>query len=310
MVAVADSLERMLKLVFLLVALLVGLLLQRLRSQERLRDLIWISSFWLVIPVLVFATFLGFPLDRKLMMAVAAVIASTWTLLLLGHLYARLVTRERDEQGALTLAVGLGNTGFIGYPLAQLAFGHQGLSQAVVYDQLSFGVPMSSVSVAVARLFGRRSVDAEGRSRLAAILLNPPLWALAAALLLRGLGVHIPHIHTVEDGTAAVVGPMGFLMLGISLPLEQVEHDLREVARATGAMVLKIGAGPLILFVLGRAIGAHIPPTFYLLAAMPPAFHLLTIARVYDMRPALMRLMVVAATIPVVIAVVVASFIS
>jgi predicted permease len=296
----------MLKLSLLLVALL---LLQRLRSQERLRDLIWIFSFWIVIPVLVFATFLSFPLSRTLVLAVVAAIASTWTLLLLSYLYARLVTRERDEQGALTLAAGIGNTGFIGYPLAQLAFGHQGLSQAVVYDQLALGIPMSSVSVVVARLFGRRSVDTEGRSRLATVLLNPPLWTLAAALLLRLAGVHIPHIRTVEDGAAAIVGPMGFLMLGISLPLEQVEHDLREVARATGAMALKIGAGPLILFLLGRAIGAHIPATFYLLAAMPSAFHLLTVARVYDMRPALMRLMVVASTIPVVIAVVVGSFV-
>jgi predicted permease len=262
-----------------------------------------------VIPVLVFATFLSFPLSRTLVLAVVAAIASTWTLLLLSYLYARLVTRERDEQGALTLAAGIGNTGFIGYPLAQLAFGHQGLSQAVVYDQLALGIPMSSVSVVVARLFGRRSVDTEGRSRLATVLLNPPLWTLAAALLLRLAGVHIPHIRTVEDGAAAIVGPMGFLMLGISLPLEQVEHDLREVARATGAMALKIGAGPLILFLLGRAIGAHIPATFYLLAAMPSAFHLLTVARVYDMRPALMRLMVVASTIPVVIAVVVGSFV-
>ena len=299
----------MLKLALLLVALVAGLLLQRLRSQERLRDLIWIFSFWVVIPVLVFATFLSFPLDRKLGVAVAAVIASTWTLVLLSHLYARLVTPERDEQGALMLAGAVGNTGFIGYPLAQLVFGHQGLSQAVVYDQLSFGVPMSSLSVVVGRLFGRRAVDAEGRSRLAAVLLNPPLWALAAALLLRGIGVHIPHIHSVENAAAAVVGPMGFLMLGISLPLEQVEYELLEVARATGAIALKIGAGPLILFVLGRAIGAHIPPTFYLLAAMPPAFHLLTIARVYDMRPALMRLMVVAGTIPVIVAVVVGSYV-
>jgi predicted permease len=299
----------MLKLTLLLVALLVGLALQRLRSQERLRDLIWIASFWVVIPVLVFATFLGFPLGRKMVLAVAVAIASTWTLLVLSYLYARLVTKERDEQGALMLAAGVGNTGFIGYPLAQLVFGHQGLSQAVVYDQLSFGIPMSSISVVVARLFGRRSVDTEGRSRLATILLNPPLWALAAALLLRVVGVHIPRIHTVEDGAAAAVGPMGFLMLGISLPLEQVEHDLFEVLRATGAMALKIGAGPLILFLLGRAIGAHIPPTFYLLAAMPPAFHLLTIARVYDMRPALMRLMVVAATIPVVVGVVIGSFV-
>jgi predicted permease len=141
------------------------------------------------------------------------------------------------------------------------------------------------------------------------VLLNPPLWTLAAALVLRAAGVHIPHIKSIEDVAAALIGPLGFLMLGISLPLEQVEHDLREVGRAVGAMTLKVGAGPLILFAIGTAVGAHIPSTFYLLAAMPPAFHLLAIARVYDMRPALMRLMVVAATIPVVAGVVIGSYV-
>jgi len=71
---VTDSLERMLKLVSLLVALLVGLALQRLRSQERVRDLIWISSFWFVIPVLVFSTFLTISLTSRLGLSVAAVI--------------------------------------------------------------------------------------------------------------------------------------------------------------------------------------------------------------------------------------------
>jgi len=297
------------KLAFLLAALVVGLFLQRLRSQERVRDLIWNLSFWGLIPVLVFATFLNVSLTRTLGLAIAAVIASTWVLVGLSHLYARLVTKERDERGALTLAGSVGNTGFIGYPLAQLAFGHSGLTQAVVYDQLSFGVPMSSLSVVIGRLFGKRVVDIGGRSRLAVVLLNPPLWTLAVALALRAAGVHIPHIGKVENVAAALVGPFGFLVLGVSLPLERIEHDLLEVMRVIGAMALKVGAGPLILFAVGTVLGAHIPSTFYLLAAMPPAFHLLTIARVYDMRPALMRLMVVAATIPVVAAVVIGSFV-
>jgi predicted permease len=297
------------KLALLLVALIAGLLLQRMRSEERVRDAIWNFSFWLVIPALVFSTFLSVSLTSGLGLAVAAAIASTWILIGLSYLYARLVSKERDEQGALTLGGSLGNTGFIGYPLAQLAFGHSGLTQAVVYDQLAFGVPMSSISVVVGRLFGKRAVDSAGRSRLAVFLLNPPLWTLLLALALRATGVHIPHLGRVEDVAAAMIGPVGFLMLGISLPLEQVEHDLIEVARAIGAMVIKIGAGPLILLAIGVAFGAHIPATFYLLAAMPPAFHLLTIARVYDMRPALVRLMVVAATIPVVAAVVIGSLV-
>lgn len=297
----------MLILVFILVALVLGLVMQSLPGEERIRDWIWIGSFWVVIPALVFATFLEFPLDRELALAIVAVITSTWTLVGISHLYSRLVSKERDERGALTLAGSLGNTGFIGYPLAQLAFGDKGLSQAVVYDQLSFGVPMSSVSVVVGRLFGKRSPETGARSRLASFLLNPPVWALLAALCLRAGNVHIPHVDTIEELGAVVIGPIGFLQLGISLPLHQVEHDLMEVARATGTMAIKVGGGPLVLFVVATAIGAHIPGPFYLLAAMPPAFHLLVIARVYDMRPALMRLMIVAATIPVVAGVIIGS---
>jgi predicted permease len=59
----------------------------------------------------------------------------------------------------------------------------------------------------------------------------------------------------------------------------------------------------LLLFACGRALGADIPGTFYLMAAMPAAFHLLVLARVYDVRPALVRLLVVGSTVPAVVAV-------
>jgi predicted permease len=68
-------------------------------------------------------------------------------------------------------------------------------------------------------------------------------------------------------------------------------------------LAIKLGVSPLVLFLCGRALGAHIPATFYLMAAMPAAFHLLVLARVYDLRPALMRLIVVGSTVPSVIAV-------
>jgi predicted permease len=71
--------------------------------------------------------------------------------------------------------------------------------------------------------------------------------------------------------------------------------------------VIRLGGGPLALFVAGRAIGADVPNVFYLLAGMPSAFHLLVLARVYELRPTLMRLLVVGSTVPVVAAVLVGS---
>ena len=125
----------------LLLFLLLGAAVQLAGAPPRLRDVVWIAFFWTFSPVLVFVTFLTVDLDEGLGRALAAAILASWLVGLAGYGYARLVTSERDERGALTLAAGFGNTGFVGFPLAQLAFGADGLRLAVLYDRLSWLLP-------------------------------------------------------------------------------------------------------------------------------------------------------------------------
>lgn len=284
----------------------LGVAAQLVADTTRFRSVFWLVYFWTITPVLVFVTFLTLAVDRRLALGVGAAILASWTVGLVSYAYAHAVARGADERGALALGAAFGNTGFVGFPLAQLAFGHAGLSLAVVYDQLAWLVPNTSVSTVVARLHGRRRVDVGGDSRLRAILLNPPLLALVTALVLRAAGADVPFVGAARSAAAAVVGPAGFLLLGLSLPLEPLSHEARELTRAAGALAIRFGAGPLALWIAGRAVGAHVPAAFYLLAGMPCAFHLLVLARVYDLRPALMRLLVVASTASAVTVVVVA----
>ncbi|HEY6052395.1 MAG TPA: AEC family transporter [Gaiellaceae bacterium] len=288
-------------LAVLLVALVAGLALQRFGSGARVRDVVWRVFFYAVSPALVLVTFLELHVDRALVLSLAAAVLATWLVAATGLVYARLVARERDEQGALTLCAGWANTGFVGYPLAQLAFGPAGLSLAVLYDRLSWLVPASSISVTIARLFGRReTAPSSARRRLRALLLNPPLLALLAAVVLRSRGVDLPHAGTMRAVSAALVGPFGFLLLGLSLSFEPVVHAADELRRAAGALAIRFAGGPLALLGTGALLGAHVPHVFFLLAAMPPAFNVLVLARVYDVRPALTRLLVVGATLPAV----------
>lgn len=287
----------------LLAAMLAGLSLQRLPDSAALRDAVWRLFFWGVSPALVLVTFLHLRLDRGLVLALAAAVLATWLVAAVGFAYARLVARERDERGALTLAAGWANTGFVGYPLAQLAFGPHGLTLAVLYDRLAWLVPASSVSVPVGRLFGARADSAPpvGRSaRLRALLVNPPLLALVAAVVLRARGIDVPAATTVRDVAAALVGPIGFVLLGLSLSFEPVAYAADELRRALGALAIRFAGGPLALLATGALLGARVPHVWFLLAAMPPAFNVLVIARVYDVRPALTRLLVVGATVPAV----------
>src|SRR3989442_4003360 len=110
-------------------------------------------------------------------------------------------------------------------------------------------------------------------------------------------------MHSLQSACGTAIGPAGFLLLGLALPLERVAYGADELGRATGALALKFAGGPLALLLTARVLGASPPHAFYLLAAMPCAFHLLVLARVYDVRPSLMRLMVVGSNVIAVVAV-------
>ncbi|NUT57013.1 MAG: hypothetical protein HOQ03_13690 [Thermoleophilia bacterium] len=289
----------------LLVFVLLGAAVQLAGAPPRLRDAVWVAFFWTFSPVLVFVAFLTVDLDEGLGRALAAAIAASWLVGLTGYCYARAVAGERDERGALMLAAGFGNTGFLGFPLAQLAFGADGLALAVLYDRLSWLVPASSVSTTIARLHGRREVDVPRRSRLHAVLANPPFHAFWLALVLRAAGVDVPGTGAAESVVGALIGPYGFFLLGLSLTLAPGPRLPAELRRAAGAVAIRIGGGPLALLLTGTRRGADVPGGVYLLAGMPAAFHLLILARVYDVRPALMNRIVVGTTLPAVAAVVV-----
>ncbi len=286
-----------LQLVLLAAFACLGAGLQR-RTGPRAREVVWTGFFWLVAPVLVLHIFATVRVDRSLVLALAAATAGAWATAGAAYVYARLVADSRDERGALALGGGFGNTGFLGIPLAQLALGHGALAAAVLYDRLAYLVPASSVTVAVARMHGQRAPALSTASRLRAVFVNPPLAAVALAVGLRLGGVPVPGLGSAGSVAAWCVGPCGFLLLGLSIPLERFDHGAVELRRAAGALAVRFAGGPICLFAAATALGAHPPAAFYLLAGMPSAFNLLAIARVYDVRPRLVRLLVVGSTLP------------
>lgn len=286
----------------------LGIWTQRSFPGERLRTRSWTAYFWTVTPLLVFTAFTTITFDRRLGLALAAAVLASWAVIGLGYLYARTVSAERDERGALALAAGFPNTGFVGYPLAQLALGNPGLALMVVYDRLAWLVPATAISTVIARLHGKQAPSGTSRRRLRAILANPPLLAAVAAVSLRAVGVDLATaVGPAGDIAAAIVGPAGFFLLGLVLPLDPPKHGGLDLGRAAGALAIRFAVAPLTLFATGALLGAEIPAAFYLGAAMPCAFHLLILARVFDVRPQLMRLLVVGSTVPAVAVVVLAS---
>jgi predicted permease len=278
----------------------IGLVVQlRARSTHLLRERLWGAHFWSLVPALVFYAFSTVPFEAEIGLALAAAILANWLVIAVAYTYAALVSDAREERGALALGAAFPNTGFVGYPLAQVLFGNPGLTLMVVYDRLAWLVPSVALSTALARLHGRRAAPRSGRQRLAVIFLNPPLIAAVAAIALRIGGIDVSGaVEPLGQIGSALIGPVGFLLLGLALPLAPPVHDVIELRRAAGALLIRFAVSPLLLLACGTALGASIPDAFYLGAAMPCAFNLVVLARVFDLRPQLMRLLVVGSTIP------------
>ncbi|MBC7645129.1 MAG: AEC family transporter [Thermoleophilia bacterium] len=287
----------------------IGLRLQRRADSDQLRERLWMFNYMALIPAAAIYTCLTIDLTGHLLLVAICASIAWWTTVGVSYIYARLVATSPAQQGALLMAGAFPNTGFIGLPLATLAFGTAGLRGAVIYDQVGLIVPAIVVSNLIAthyaRLSGEVSDAVAQRSLAHDLLVNPPLWAALGALLARATIVQQPvgNLEWLGTSVGHVVGPVGFLLLGLSLPLERFSHDKSEVSRAAGAIAIRLFVGPLLLLMWAQVMHVHVPPVVYLIAGMPTAFHVLVITRLHGLDPPLIRLTVVASTVIAVVGV-------
>ena len=244
-------------------------------------------------PIVVLFAYTVVPADSTTLIGLGAVIAASYAVLGIGLLYARAAARDRGEQGVLALGSGFTNTVTLGYPVVNAVFGPAGLALQVLFAQFMYLIPIVSVSTAIAAHFGNGTRPRTWQGIVRQIV-NVPLVFAVIAITIRAAGVDIePYVARPTDWVVFLMGPIGFLELGLALPLDRVSHDIHDLWRAAGPIVLRLAIAPAILFAIHLAIGVDIPTVYYLSIAMPAAFHTLILARVYGLPGQMMRLIVV-----------------
>lgn len=294
----------LLALLLLAAALVLGVQLQRRRpNADRVREFVWRCNFVVLIPLAAAYAFLSIELDRQLLGVIAIGVVAWWLTVLAAGGWARLVAPTRQTRGALWLVGAFPNTGFVGFPLAYLAFGTDGLRVAVIYDQVGLVVPM----VVVATIIARRHADSPApadvadRSVVREALTSPPLVTVLAMLAIRATIVRDPiELDVLGQAIAQVVGPVGFLLLGLSIPLGGFTHRAAEVGATMGAVLVRIALAPALVWMIATAAGIDVPPALYLCAALPSAFATIVIARLHDLEVDIVRLGLVTSTAVVV----------
>jgi predicted permease len=186
--------------------------------------------------------------------------------LLAAYIIGRALKIDRPTLGGFILAAGFGNTGFLGYPVVQAAFGQNALITAALYDEIAMAFPLYTLGTFIAASFAGEKVDAKSILKLAAA---PAVWIIPLALLVRPYNIPEPLTKTVQYLAAGTV-PLAMLSLGLSLSARSIKGLVLPII---AACVLKLALLPAITFHAAQATGitGQVQTVMVLESGMPSA---------------------------------------
>jgi len=229
------------------------------------------AVLYVLAPALVFHSLAVTELDADtLLRLVAGVVAFTVAMWLVAEVVGRYVAGERDPiLSALVLVAVFSNSGNLGIPVSDFAFGDVGRRTAVVFLSVQ-SVLMYTLGVYAAS----RSGGSAGLSGLRRVFRLPLVYAVLAALVARALGV-VPPADSAAMESLQLVGdaaiPVMLLVLGIQLARTNAGAA---VSRTGWAVGLRLLAAPAVGLGVAVALGFQNPDVarvFVLETAMPAA---------------------------------------
>lgn len=200
------------------------------------------------LPAFIIRAVHGARLDAELLAVVAVAWAVFGILLLVAWLAARGLKLPSIVAGGFLLVATLGNTGYIGYPIAQAFLGDAALPRAIFYDVFGTVGALLLVGLVIAEHFG----GGKGKKKhpVREILGFPAVIALAIGLVTRP--IEFPTV--VSDGLAilaSLVVPLIMISVGLSLRIGVLRRWALPLAVLTA---LRLLLAPLLALLFGRAL--------------------------------------------------------
>ena len=226
-------------------------------------------TLYLLLPALVFHSLATTSLPASTFVRIGAGVTAFILLMAgLAELIARALGEREPYLSGAVLASTFPNSGNVGIPLSEFAFGVVGRTAAVVY--LTAQIPLVyTVGVYVASRSGGRT----GATAVKEVFRLPLLYAALAALIVRWLGV-LPPADGALLSTVQLVGnasiPLMLLVLGIQL----AGTEVGALSRSLVPSALKLGLAPVVGVGIALVLGFSDPTVarvFILECATPAA---------------------------------------
>jgi hypothetical protein len=197
---------------------------------------------------------------------------------------------SRQSVVALVLSAGLGNTAFVGLPMAEALLGQGGLAVAVVADQLgSFLVLSTLATLAATRASAEEGLPWSALVRKVATF--PPFLALVMSLVLRPWGFPV-WLDTVLERLGALLTPLALFSVGLQLRLTGVRHRLPALALGLSYKLLLVPGLVALGLLAMPGLAPVVVQATVLQAAMAPMVSAAILAAEHKLDPELAVLMV------------------
>ncbi|GAB3414527.1 AEC family transporter [Haloparvum alkalitolerans] len=227
-------------------------------------------TVYVLAPALVFHSLATSTLAAGTLARVAVgVVAFTLAMAAVAEGVGRIRGTEEPLLSALLLVAVFSNSGNLGIPVSDFAFGETGRSTAVLFLSVQ-AVLMYTVGVYVAS----RSGGASGLDGLKRVVRLPLVYAVAGALLARGAGV-VPPAEAASMEAVGLVGDSAIPVMLIVLGLQLARTDYAAaVSKAGVGSALKLLVAPAVGLAVAHLVGFSDPTVarvFVLETAMPAA---------------------------------------
>lgn len=232
----------------------------------------------LTLPALIFTAITRARLSLDLGEIPLIAISTMVIVLALAYAVAYFFKFEKKIFGSFLLVSAFGNTGYLGYPLAQKIAGNSGLTKAIFYDIFGTVLVFLTIGLVIAEIYGGSE---DKINYFKEIFSFPPLIALLAAFIFKSftLPVVVMMILTTLGG---ITIPLVMLSVGLSLEIVSTKRYLIPMVTV---ILLKLIISPTIALVLSNIF--IMEKSFTLItvmeAAMPPALLTLVFGLKYEL---------------------------
>ena len=170
--------------------------------------------------------------------------------------------------GALMLAAAFPNSGFVGIPLSEFAFGEIGRTTAVLYLTIQ-NLVVYTLGVYIAS----GGSDSRPLDAVLEVFRLPLIYAIAAAVAMRALEL-VPPADSAAMETVGLVGDASVPVMLLILGIQMAGTDVSAVSRSILPSTLKLVIAPIVGLALALALGFNNPTVakvFVLECATPAA---------------------------------------